>query len=846
MKAKQIKDLGTAIANDSNVQQNTTDRHTHDETQNVIPKSDGAGNYDDAQIIDDGTSIAIGDLTALDSNTLITVKKAIQKLIKLDQVHTGSDSTLLDVDATFDNTAKNYGGIFSADGSTDENIAIAVDLGKMIIGALTGDDSSLVQLESTTQGFTPPRMTTAQMNAIVSPMKGLIIYDTDTNDLMLNIGDGTTPNWVGLKAVGITGSGTINQIPRFVGGTTLDDGSITDDGSTLSVGTTLDSNILLKMVSSLFNGIKMIMDNTVGSVYSIIGRAEGSSSHNVGVIGNTENALENDGVIGISGTSIFKPWRDHVGVRGIAYNTDPNKTAHGVVGYTLGTGSGENVAVYGYARYGNRNRAIVGQGGGFICEPDQYLSNENDESAVFQLVSNSRGFLAPKMTTAEKNAIVNPANGLIIFDTDVNDVQINIGSTSSPNWVGTGAGSVQGTFTDLSVPRADGNGTMLVDGSINDDGSTIAIGSAPSGSIKNSTVVISSESLTSAIKGFNGSTQSIETIGVEGVSNGSKLLANIGVQGYANNSSFQNTGVEGVAINGNNSVVLIKHMGGNFVADNNGLNESVVGAVFQAVGDNTADNVGFLVYVRNNGSGDAIIGRINNDVDNTGKHLKVINIAGDVALEDITPESIVGDFPDGSFKIQGSSDSTKKIRFEVDGLTTATTRTITTPDRDITLVGNGVWTANKLVRYDSNGDLQKSIVLDDGSTVSVAGDFDANVVEATEQFKSPTSFGNTTTSNNYSFDCNVGMVQELDLQGQTGNGSLTITNPIEGNTYSMIVIQGSGTHNLTFPSGWWINDTPPFDFTTLADNDRVMVTMSYINATWYFATKQLTFHNPAV
>lgn len=35
--------------------------------------------------------------------------------------------------------------------------------------------------------------------------------------------------------------------------------------------------------------------------------------------------------------------------------------------------------------------------------------------------------------------------------------------------------------------------------------------------------------------------------------------------------------------------------------------------------------------------------------------------------------------------VEGSADSTKKVRFEVDGLTTATTRVITAPDRDLTL-----------------------------------------------------------------------------------------------------------------------------------------------------------------
>lgn len=42
---------------------------------------------------------------------------------------------------------------------------------------------------------------------------------------------------------------------------------------------------------------------------------------------------------------------------------------------------------------------------------------------------------------------------------------------------------------------------------------------------------------------------------------------------------------------------------------------------------------------------------------------------------------------DGSFTVTGSGDATKKFVFEADGITTATTRTVTVPDANITLVG---------------------------------------------------------------------------------------------------------------------------------------------------------------
>jgi hypothetical protein len=49
--------------------------------------------------------------------------------------------------------------------------------------------SAKVQINSTTQGFLPPRMTSTQRDAIASPAAGLVIYNTTTN--LLNVYNGT-------------------------------------------------------------------------------------------------------------------------------------------------------------------------------------------------------------------------------------------------------------------------------------------------------------------------------------------------------------------------------------------------------------------------------------------------------------------------------------------------------------------------------------------------------------------------------------------------------------------------------------------------------------------------------
>jgi hypothetical protein len=49
--------------------------------------------------------------------------------------------------------------------------------------SITVDASAVVQLDSTTKGFLPPRMTTTQVNAISSPATGLVVYNTTLNQI---------------------------------------------------------------------------------------------------------------------------------------------------------------------------------------------------------------------------------------------------------------------------------------------------------------------------------------------------------------------------------------------------------------------------------------------------------------------------------------------------------------------------------------------------------------------------------------------------------------------------------------------------------------------------------------
>jgi uncharacterized protein (TIGR02145 family) len=57
-----------------------------------------------------------------------------------------------------------------------------------------------------------------------------------------------------------------------------------------------------------------------------------------------------------------------------------------------------------------------------------------DPSALLDMQSATRGFLPPRMTTAERSAIVNPATGLLIFNTTFSCLEMNTGTPAQPVW----------------------------------------------------------------------------------------------------------------------------------------------------------------------------------------------------------------------------------------------------------------------------------------------------------------------------------------------------------------------------------------------------------------------------
>ena len=104
------------------------------------------------------------------------------------------------------------------------------------VGTTTPDASSALDITSTTKGLLPPRMTTAERDAISSAAKGLIVFNTTLNTLQINEGDATTVNWVNLGMPTATDAGQMNYW---------------NGSAWLTIATTANEGAVLQMVSGV-------------------------------------------------------------------------------------------------------------------------------------------------------------------------------------------------------------------------------------------------------------------------------------------------------------------------------------------------------------------------------------------------------------------------------------------------------------------------------------------------------------------------------------------------------------------------------------------------------------------
>lgn len=131
-------------------------------------------------------------------------------------------------------------------------------------------------------------------------------------------------------------------------------------------------------------------------------------------------------------------------------------------------------------------------------------------------------------------------------------------------------------------------------------------------------------------------------------------------------------------------------------------------------------------------------------------------------------------YSDSMAVVAGSSDATKKIRFEVDGLTTATTRVITVPDASFTMIGAD--TTETLTNKTWNGATIGVAYGGTGATSLTANNVILGNGTSSVQFVAPGTSGNILQSNGTtwaSVAASLGKIGQVQSTTKTSTTSTT-------------------------------------------------------------------------
>jgi hypothetical protein len=368
-----------------------------------------------------------GDVYQIAGNMAIGATPDALRKVK---ISTSSNQFALDVNTTRA-TGTSYAGYFTATGSGSVNIAFYAAAtgatnnyagifasGSVGIGTNSPHSSALLDINSTSRGFLPPRMTTAQMNAIVNPAEGLIVYNTIDDKLKyydgaswLNIGE-TLPSLIQQDLIIDTGYYVETPELKLIDPVTSFRANFNFPSPTGDRNFTLPNGSGQVVITPGGLSDRIAFWNTSASLnytdmrYNISNQTFGINIAPVPDAKLNISAADNSLPTAV-GLQVSSTGATNITNMGMRITADGPSESIGMV-VSAGT-IGIRVA-----------------GGGILISSNASFSSPN---AALEINSPTQTLVVSRITAAQRDAISSPIEGMIIFNTTTNSLNFFNGST---------------------------------------------------------------------------------------------------------------------------------------------------------------------------------------------------------------------------------------------------------------------------------------------------------------------------------------------------------------------------------------------------------------------------------